>query len=222
MRKTTFLTAELGLNRRIWTGKGVLEFSSGRQIVTVKDRRGLNSADSSVWVGAHHVAEIAYLESVGSDGPDPSGGSIHIVLWDAESGELAAKVQAANAVWICASPDGLHLAEAGSDKRLRIRNAQTLELEQEFRCHEAALTGVAWHPTLPLLVTQARDGVIRIWNRDTFEKVEELTSTPHGASRHEDKFTDRVEITADGRELNVYRAGPKFFVFRPECFQAPK
>jgi hypothetical protein len=62
-----------------------------------------------------------------------------------------------------------------------------------------------------------------VWNRGTFEKVEEFTSAPHGASRHEDKYLDRVEITADGRELNVYRNyGTKFFVFRPESFQGPK
>lgn len=211
------------LDRRIWTGKGVLEFSSGRQLVEVKDRRGFDTADSNVWVGSDRVAEIAYLEAAGSDEADTSRGGVHIALWNAESGELAVSVKATNAEWICVSPDGLHLAEAGSDKRLRIRNAQTLEIEQEFRCHEAALSGVAWHPTLPLLVTQARDGMIRVWNRGTFEKVEEFTSAPHGASRHEDKYLDRVEITADGRELNVYRNyGTKFFVFRPESFQGPK
>jgi WD40 repeat protein len=209
-------------DRRIWTGKAVLEFSSGRQLVEVKDRRGFVTADSNVWVGSDRVAEIAYLEAAGSDEGDTAGGAVQLALWNAESGELAKSIKAANATWICVSPDALHLAEAGADKRLRIRNAQTLEVEQEFRCHEAALTGVAWHPTLPLLVTQARDGMIRVWNLKTFEKVEEFTSKPHGASRHEDKYMDRLEITADGRELNVYRSGNKFFVFRPECFQGQK
>ena len=209
-------------DHRIWTGMGVLDFSTGRTLVTVKDRQGLDSADSSVWVGAQRVAEIAYLNSRTSGDADSKAVSVRIALWNAESGELAGSVEAANAVWICASPDGKHLAEAGSDKRVRIRSAQTLEVEREFRCHEARLTGVAWHPTKPLLVTQAEDGIIRVWNLETLQKVEVFDSPAHRAARNEDKHLCRLEITADGRELNVYRDKIIVLVFCPESFQGTK
>jgi serine/threonine protein kinase len=209
-------------DHRIWTGRGVLDFSTGRPLVEVKNRKGLNRADSSVWVGAQRVAEIAYLDAGASEDADAAAGSVRIALWDAESGELAGSVKAANAVWICASPDGRHVVEAGSDKRVRIRSAQTLEVEREFRCHEAGLTGVAWHPTKPLLVTQAQDGIIRVWNVETLQKVEEFDSPAHRAARTEEKNQYRLEITADGRELNAYRNTDRLLVFRPESFQGAK
>jgi WD40 repeat protein len=190
--------------------------------VTVKDRQGLDSANSSVWVGAQRVAEIAYLNSGTAGDADSKAGSVRIALWNAESGELAGSVKAANAVWICASPDGKHLAEAGSDKRVRIRSAQTLEVEREFRCHEARLTGVAWHPTKPLLVTEAEDGIIRVWNLETLQKVEAFESPSHRASGNFSPHFFRLEITADGRELNVYRQPSTVLVFCPESFQGTK
>jgi hypothetical protein len=202
------------VDRRIWTGASVLEFSSGRELVKVRSRRGLNSPDSCVWVASDRVAEIAY-----ADAAEGKSGRAVITLWDAKTGELAAKAEAASAESLCASPDGLHLAEAGLDKRVRIRSAQTLEVEQEFRCHESALTGVAWHPTLPLLVTQASDGVIRVWNLGKFEKVEEFINQPHKAEKTDEKRFFRLEITSDGRELNVYRRGVGVFVYNPESFQ---
>ena len=201
---------------------GVLDFSTGRTLVKVKDRQGLDRADSSVWVGAQRVAEIAYLNSGTSGDADSKAGSVRIALWNAESGELAGSVEAANAVWICASPDGKHLAEAGSDKRVRIRSAQTLEVEREFRCHEARLTGVAWHPTKPLLVTKAEDGIIRVWNLETLQKMEAFDSPSHRPARSDDKRFFRLEITADGRELNVYRQNHTVLVFCPESFQGTK
>jgi hypothetical protein len=197
------------IDHRIWTGQKVLEFSSGRVLSTVRDRKGLEIAGSrSVWVGSDRVAELGYNE----------GGKRRISLWDVESGELKASVEAAGATYLCTSPDGLHLAESGLDKRVRIRNAQTLEVEREFRCHESALTGVAWHPSLPLLVTQSGDGVIRVWNTENFQMVEELMSGPHSGQGP----SFRVEVTLDGSELNVYRDITSFFVFRPESFQTAK
>jgi serine/threonine protein kinase/WD40 repeat protein len=196
------------VDHRIWTGKSVLDFESGRVLVAIKDRRGLAFGDSIAWLASDRVAEIA-LE----------GDSVRMALWDAASGQLDTCIEAANAVWLCASPDGLHLAEAGLDKRVRIRSARTLEVEREFRCHESELTGVAWHPTLPLLVTQAGDGVIRVWNLENFEKVEEFITQSHRATTRGQKYLLRIEITADGRELNVYRDLAGFHVFRPESFQ---
>jgi len=49
-----------------------------------------------------------------------------------------------------------------------------VELEVEFRAHDASLTGVAWHPARPLVATASKDGVIRIWNRNDWSLVEEI------------------------------------------------
>jgi len=195
-----------------------LDFASGRELVAVKDRHGLNRSNASIWVGSDRVAEIAAAEMGNKEEVKSAGDRLRIALWDARSGELLNQVKAPNAVWLCPSPDGKQIAEAGADKRVRLRNGQTLEVEQEFRCHEDALTGVAWHPTLPLVVTEASDGMVRVWNSRDFRKVEEFQTPAHRASRREDASHYRLEMTAEGRELNVHRGG-QILVFQPESFQ---
>ena len=197
---------------RLWTGNTVYEFSTGQKLLTVADREGLNAAYSAVWVGTNRVAEIAFKDEPRElDSEQSTGEKVQIVLWDTETGRLAGKAKASNASWLSVSPDGLHLAEAGADKRVRIRNSRTLEVEREFRAHEDSVSGVAWHPNLPLLVTASKDGCIRIWNRDDFRRVEEFVGDPSIKPV-------LVEIPPSGLELNEVRNhGVK--VYRPRSFQ---
>jgi hypothetical protein len=201
---------------RLWAGTRVFEFSTGRELVTV-NRGNLIDGKTPVWLALNRVAEIAQ----GGESPSARSESdrvpLRIALWDAESGTLLATAPAQHAEWICGSPDGLHLAEAGADKRVRIRNARTLEIEREFRAHDSPLTGIVWHPTLPLLVTVARDGVFRIWNTDDFRKVEEWLSAPYFDVNNKRKVY--LQIPTGGRELSVYRMG-EILVYGPASFQA--
>ena len=194
----------------VWTGKMVFAFSKGTVLVRVKDRQHgdqqLTESHCPVWVGSNHVVEIAH-----------KGKSTVICRWDAQEGKLQNAVDAPYATWICVSPNGQHIAEAGSDKKLRIRNAETLEVEQEVRVHEDSLTGVAWHPALPFLVTACKDGTTRIWSLPDFKRVEELMVQLRNTSRLEDLYEVRIEITPDGRELNLYR-GAGISIFQPESF----
>jgi WD40 repeat protein len=198
----------------VWTGKVVFAFSSGTELVRVKDRqhdgRQLVLSVCPVWVSSNRVVEMAQKEE-----------STVLCRWDAQEGKLLNAVDAPYAAWICVSPNGQHIAEAGSDKKVRIRNAETLEVEQELRVHEDSLTGVAWHPSLPLLVTASKDGTTRIWSLRDFKRVEELKRQPRNTTRLEDLYEVRIEITADGRELNLYRWG-EISIFQPESFQASR
>jgi hypothetical protein len=197
---------------RLWTGNTVYEFSTGQKLLTIADREGLNAAYSAVWVGTNRVAEIAFKDGPRElDSEQSTGEKVQIVLWDTETGRLAGKAKASNASWLSVSPDGLHLAEAGADKRVRIRNSRTLEVEREFRAHEDSVTGVAWHPNLPLLVTASKDGCIRIWNRDDFRRVEECVGDPS-------INPVLVEIPPSGLELNEVRSH-RVKVYRPRSFQ---
>jgi WD40 repeat protein len=194
----------------VWTGKVVFAFSSGTELVRVKDRQheGRNlSSHWPVWVGSNRVVELA-----------DKGESTALCRWDAQEGKLLNAVDAPYAAWICVSPNGQHIAEAGSDKKVRIRNAETLEVEQEVRVHEDSLTGVAWHPALPLLVTACKDGTTRIWSLPDFKRVEELKGQLRNTQHLDDLYDIRIEITADGRELNLYRGG-EISIFQPESFQ---
>jgi len=40
--------------------------------------------------------------------------------------------------------------------------------------HNAPITALAWHPTRPILATASEDLVIRLWNVDTGDRLEEL------------------------------------------------
>ena len=208
----------------IWTGSSVLEWSSGSELVKVPDRKSLRNVFCAAWVGSDRVVEIVYSSQTSSqEQPQNSAaGLVRLALWDAKRGELLTSVDAPNADWICVSPDGHQLAEAGSDKRVRIRNAHTLKVEQEFRVHEEGVTGISWHPSQPLLVTSAKDGMIRVWNlRDLSLAEEWLTGVPSSMPRREMYRLQRIEIAPHGLELNVYRSG-RLLVYRPQSFSTQK
>ena len=170
-------------------------------------------------MGANRVLELSSKNSADVNFEEASDGGRLLALWDAETGDLIAQTKAPRAVWVCASPDGKQVAEAGSDKKVRIRNASTLEVEKEFRAHEEKLLCVAWHPSLPLLATSAQDGTLRIWNVATLQKVEGWSVRPSYVSTIDQQVVSRIEITGDGRELNVYRSN-KILVFKPLSFAA--
>jgi tRNA A-37 threonylcarbamoyl transferase component Bud32 len=200
---------------RIWGGSAVYTFSSGQKMVDVAGRSKVQRASSPIWIGINRVAEILVEDvSGGSEWMQNMGEKVQIALWNTESGALLAKATAPNAEWLCVSPDGTHLAEAGRDKRVRIRNVQTLEVEREFRCHEDAVTGVAWHPRLPLLATASKDGCIRIWDVDDLRQVEELIVDPTTE-------TIRLQIPPGGLDLNEVRKD-RIQVIEPKCFSEAK
>ena len=102
------------------------------------------------------------------------------------------------------------MAEGGSDKRLRIRNGQNLEVEREFRAHDKEITGIAWHPRLPLIATSSIDGIVRIWSVESWKMVEELRVGTGETV---------LDIMGEGKQLIVTRIG-RVEYFEPESFQA--
>ncbi len=151
----------------IWLGNGFHEASTGKEI-TPLERPGLKRLDiAACWVGNENVVEVALKET------RDEGLSRTLVNWSVKDGRRTEE-PAPDALAISASPDGAHIAEAGSDMRVRIRNAATLKEEKTLRVHDAPVTGVAWHPTLPLLATASKDYTVRIWNIETESPVEEI------------------------------------------------
>jgi len=98
-----------------------------------------------------------------------------IVVWDATTGKILQTVTNRTALGVLAlAPDGRRFAEAGADRKVRIRDAATLAVQQEFRAHDGPITALAWHPTKPILATTSADLAIRVWNLDTGRRLEEL------------------------------------------------
>ena len=125
--------------------------------------------------------QVAWLDSgrlVGSmEGRRPSDRLLEesLIVWDGRSGKMQLRVLLPDAAHALAlSPDGKWLAEAGAAKMVRVRDAETLEVEREFRAHNLPVTALAWHPKDALLATGSEDLMIRLWDMERGEKVEEI------------------------------------------------
>jgi serine/threonine protein kinase/WD40 repeat protein len=104
-----------------------------------------------------------------------AGSEEKLVVWSASTGEVVREKANDTAMdALAVSPNGTHFAEAGEDKRIRIRRLDTLDLVREFRAHEAQITALAWHPTRRILASTSTDLTIRLWDLDTGKRIAEL------------------------------------------------
>ena len=200
----------------LWTGLSLIDFATGQEKQKIKSngfRKGSfrTNKNDGIWIGPDRVLQIGYWGTAVSDSDEnPEAGlNKSLVLWDATTGESCHSVLAPKAAALCVSPNGAMFAEAGDDKRVRIRDARTLAVIQEFRVHDSAVSDVAWHPTLPMLVTYSWDDKkIRIWDLTNYRMVEEFRC-------YDEK--GRMSISPNGKRLIVsYR---KTFVFEPKSFE---
>ncbi|MEY2599852.1 MAG: hypothetical protein RLZZ142_2111 [Verrucomicrobiota bacterium] len=130
------------------------------------------------WVNSRCVAEIVNKSfSANQNAADQE--TRFIILWDASSGAILKQVAAPAAYTLSTSPDGRWIAEAGRDKRIRIRDAQTLVVRYDFRAHESLVNALEWHASKPYLVSASEDGTVKIWEMEekTISLKEEIPWT---------------------------------------------
>jgi len=198
----------------IWAGNCIVETgatSSGTKLTKI-DRQGI--IDPPVrertprWVGDTHVVEIVDLKPPqGSNNTNPVR---HLLLWNVENGRRAAVISAPFAKALSSSPAGTQIAEGGSDKMLRIRDAKTLTEQKLLRVHDGSVSAVAWHPKLPLIATASDDQTVKIWNLNTGAMVEEFGFI--GAP-------DRLFWSPEGTQLAVRRILQPLQIFSPRSCQ---
>lgn len=202
----------------IWTGESVLDFATGREKVRLKLNgfQGIGNGPNKndvIWVGPDRVLQGGYWGKSDND-EDAAVNPVldkALVLWDVNSGEACVSAPAPKFSALCASPDGKLIAEAGEDKRVRIREVKTLAVLQEFRVHDNAVSDVVWHPTLPVLATHSwEDRSVRVWNLKDYRMLEEFTGL---------QFQGKMTISPNGRRLLV--TDKKTVVFEPKAFDTP-
>jgi hypothetical protein len=204
----------------LWTGHGVFETKTGNPVCKM-NRDGVDfpstGSGASEWLSASRVLEIALVKAEWQGAP-PDALERAFLLWDAHTGERLHTEYAPDANALCVAPDGTRFAEAGADMRIRIRNAETLEVEKEFRAHDGPLTDVAWHPTLPILATASEDLNVRFWDLESGLQLGEL----HGIASQPEQRPERLVISPDGRLLGVRCSTFGLGFFEPAAFQPKK
>jgi WD40 repeat protein len=141
------------------------------------------------------------------------GSEDRIVVWDVTTGKMLQTVTNRTAMDVLAlAPDGKRFAEAGADKKVRIRDAATLAVQQELRTHDGPITALAWHPSKPILATASADLSVRVWNLDTGRRLEEIRGplSPHNA----------LSFSPGGRRL-ACSAGDVTSIWEPQSLQDP-
>jgi len=122
------------------------------------------------WLDRDRLVGIGIKGSRGKSGTEE-----RVVLWDANSGRVLRTARHATAMdRLAIAPGGRYFAEGGEDKRVRFRDASTLEVTREFRAHDGPITALAFHPTKPILATASEDLSVRLWNLDDLSLLEEL------------------------------------------------
>jgi serine/threonine protein kinase/WD40 repeat protein len=202
---------------QLWTGHGVFETVTGK-IICRMNRVGVDApptgAGASEWLNSNQILEIALVKAEWPGAP-PDAVERAILVWDAKTGERAATVYAPDAMSLRVSPNGTQVAEAGSDMHVRIRNAQTFEIEKDFRAHDGAVTDVAWHPTLPVLATASEDLNVRIWSLKTGIQLGEL----HGIASQPEQRPEKLAISPTGQFLGVRSSAFGVGFFEPPSFK---
>ena len=82
-----------------------------------------------------------------------------------------------SARWVRVSPDGNYLATCGNDLLVKVWNAESFELEQQFSGHGRHVYGVDFHPDGEHLVSQDLMGSVIVWNLKTSKKIRAIDAS---------------------------------------------
>jgi WD40 repeat protein len=96
-----------------------------------------------------------------------AGGEGTLTRWEAATGQRVESFQLSNRSLRCIAhaPARSELVIGASDGCLYFLDAETLELKHLAQnIHQPSVFTVAYHPTLPLLLTGGRDAMLRVWH----------------------------------------------------------
>ncbi len=153
-----------------WTAQALHDMEAGK-MVREYPQIPAEAVLSTQWLGEVSVIELVSRKQDGEVMSDKS-----LRVRSVETGEVLFEVPASDAQSVSVSPDGRWVAEAGVDGRVRLRQPTTLEIDREFRVHDARLFQLVWHPKLPVFVTSAEDWQVRVWDAGDGRLIQACTS----------------------------------------------
>lgn len=147
-----------------------------------------DGAFHDTWEGGSVVAWSNRADVLATDRVD--GGTVSLVLVDAESGDERDSVEAystevveddpgAGLVDVAFAPDAESVAAVGSDGVVRIWSAT--DLDEELEIATTGAIALAFSPDADRVAVASSDGPVAIYDTATGEQVGELDSPPQGA-----------------------------------------
>lgn len=122
----------------------------------------------------------------------------YIHLYDAEAYHLMAKVQGHDmpVTSLSFDPESRHLLSGGRDAKLVVWNIADLSQQLSYIPHMFTVYGILFHPTAPFFATVSRDKTFKIWDKDTYGLLKNVSRDKGYESHH---LSINVGIwTADG------------------------
>ena len=150
-------------------GLEIISTSTGR--ITVKpDLKGVIRINDLAFLGSNRIIGLATTGQARGN----SNSQEELILWNSDNGAVIQRRAHPSAMdSLALAPSGQKIAEAGVDKNLRVRNAETLEIERQFRIHDGPITAIAWHPTKAMIATGSSDLTVRLWDVESRELLSE-------------------------------------------------
>lgn len=157
-----------------------------------------HDAYKAIFAGTHgHI--IAISSELQPD--NTQKGSIAIL--DPQDGHVLASLDHDSAFYaLAASPDHRLIAVAGSDRFVMILDADTLAVKHRFRAHDATISTVCFHPTLPLLATGSADHSLKLWRYSDATQLQTFIGI-EGLPRSISISPDGHHLATDGRDRAV-------------------
>jgi hypothetical protein len=194
----------------LWTGRRFVDLANGMTGEPVfRDGVGgvYGGRASSVWLSENELAEVVLVRD-GSSAGGEDGGRRAIAVWRVGQAEAVRRVFAPEAVCLASCPSEGVIVEGGTDRSLRVRNRETLEVLRTARVHEEQVLDVASHPRRPVVATCAEDFTVKVWDAADLRLIGEI--------RGFKSVPVRIAFHPDGKGIAVTVEGNRVQIFRPQ------
>lgn len=200
---------------RLWLNEKVMDPATGVELLRM-DRLGISRFNSACWLNRTQVVTTVIAKALRGQ----SESEEQLILWDTTTGQRLRTVTHPSYIHaVAVMPDGKTFAEAGADRMVRLRDAATLEVQEEFRAHDEPIMALACHPNRRILATASTDLTIKLWDLDSGRQLDEFRGhtglirdvafSPSGRRLASLSGVDRTTRIWEPESLNPDAAKPK-------------